>query len=134
MYGINDDFEALVGEKIVSFHANEGHTSIGFITESGRALAWDAWGDCCSYSWFEHVSGLAHLIGGTVSEIKGREMPGATSDEDHECLQFYGWSIVTDKGYFDIEMRNSSNGYYGGDIHGPNTFGALDLPLVQADF
>lgn len=128
-------FQELIGEKIISVHSQESHESIGFLTASGRALKYEAYGDCCSYSWFEHISGLQHLIGGTVTEIRERDMPDSTDkDPEHEWLSFYGWAIVTDKGYFDIEMRNSSNGYYGGSVDDPESFGIMELPQIKEDF
>ena len=41
--------------------------------------------------------------------------------DDGRCRQeydaAYGWKIATNKGYADIVFRNSSNGYYGGEIN-----------------
>ncbi len=34
----------------------------------------------------------------------------------HYYLQQYFYEIVTDKGSFTLEMRNESNGYYGGSM------------------
>lgn len=33
-----------------------------------------------------------------------------------ECIQYYGYEIITDKGSAKLEFRNSSNGYYGGSM------------------
>lgn len=40
-------------------------------------------------------------------------------DEEYEYLQFYGFKLQTEKGDVVIEYRNSSNGYYGGDLVWP---------------
>jgi hypothetical protein len=38
-------------------------------------------------------------------------------DYDGGELKFYYYTILTDKGETTIEMRNSSNGYYGGTLY-----------------
>jgi hypothetical protein len=43
-------------------------------------------------------------------------MPEPQEIEAFDVLQFYGVQLVTDKGYFKLEYRNSSNGYYGGNL------------------
>ncbi len=111
-------FEELVNRFVVGVRLNEDKTILQFELLFGRVLTWEAEGDCCSYSWFEHISGvdLINSDGGVVTEIREKLLDPPSADEElgYDCLQNYGWTVVTDRGYFDIEMRNSSNGYYGG--------------------
>lgn len=76
-----------------------------------------AYGDCCSHSWFEHVDEVG-AIGGQITEVTNEYGDGsALSDEktdDYIEVQFF--TLKTTKGRVHIEMRNSSNGYYGGSI------------------
>ena len=37
-------------------------------------------------------------------------------DAEYDVVQDGFWTISTDKGYIDIEVRNSHNGYYGGQF------------------
>jgi hypothetical protein len=72
-------------------------------------------GDCCSHSWIEHVEGEEHLLGQPIRRVEEVYL----SRQDHpefDCLQSYSFKIWTDRGICDIEFRNSSNGYYGGEI------------------
>jgi len=90
-----------------------GDEEINFITNKGNVRLWcDA--DCCSSSWFEHME----LPEFPFTIQKAEEVDGKSpTDEEashHECLDTYGLKFETDKGYVDIDMRNSSNGYYGG--------------------
>lgn len=118
------EFKNLVGKKILNVYVTgiQHPGKIVFKTDAGT-YSYIACGDCCSTSWFEHVSGLVHLLNATINEVKEismKEIPTA-EQKDYDCLQNYGWRFVTDKGYFEIEMRNESNGYYGGYIEGPFT-------------
>lgn len=113
-------FSELIGLKIEKLFGDKD--TLGFRT-SDKDFVYTAYGDCCSTSWFEHVSGIDFLVGHTVQSVEDISLPEITDPKelsDHECLQQYGYRITTDKGYFLVEMRNSSNGYYGGSVDGPN--------------
>ena len=82
-------------------------------------IAYDAWGDCCSETWFADITGVGALIGGTVQTADEVSMDGYNVEDGRtrqECDEAYGYKLTTDKGYADIVFRNSSNGYYGGSI------------------
>lgn len=113
--GSSDVFRELIGKTIYAFHLNENRDELFFMTGTNEWMKYDAYGDCCSQSWFEHVDSPSNGAM-NVLEVLERDMPEGRSDPEHDCLRFYGWSLVTTCGYFDIEMRNSSNGYYGGDV------------------
>lgn len=130
---MSNEFKDLIGETIKSVHVTADKTQLGFQCKSGENLLYEAEGDCCSSSWIEHVSGLFHLIGATVTGVIEREMPDQT-EVNGDYIQYYGWTIQTTKGYFDIEMRNSSNGYYGGYIVGPATLDPHKIPVLTGDF
>jgi hypothetical protein len=59
------------------------------------------------------------------------------SDEDgYEVVQDGFWTLKTDRGYIDIEVRNSHNGYYGGSFN-ENDEGVgnvEDFEQVKEDF
>ncbi len=79
-------------------------------------------GDCCSYSWFESVESDAE--GGQITEIDlyggfGSDPVDVTAEEtqhrDDQVLAYFPL-VKTTKGRVVMEMRNASNGYYGGSI------------------
>lgn len=117
------DWNEFVGNKIVQVEINGPKDLLIFTLEDGRRVFASATGDCCSTSWFENVEGLECLLGQKIIEAAERAMPEPRDDEEHDHLQFYGWTLVTCRGRFDIEMRNASNGYYGG---------SCDLSFVEA--
>ena len=112
--------EELIGKKITKVEVNGDSTVMVFTDANGDKIAYEALGDCCSYSWFSDITGLGNLVEHTVSEIVDREefseeeQKRAEKQGDYECLALYGHLIKTEKGTCDIEYRNDSNGYYGG--------------------
>lgn len=114
--GASSDFKELKGCVIEEVHLSTDKTDLYFKVGADKWLKYSADGDCCSSSWFENVD-VPSVGKIKVFEVLKREMPqDSWGLSGHECLAFYGWSLVTDKGYLDIEMRNSSNGYYGGSV------------------
>lgn len=127
--------EHLVGSVIKTVSMNEDKTEIRFDFEDARLpLVIKAYGDCCSNSWFEHLAGFEALIGHKVVEVVDRPMPEGTNDPNDQYIQYYGWTIVTARGRADLEMRNSSNGYYGGWIEVGEIKGISNHFPVQGDF
>lgn len=118
----------LIGRTVESVTVNKDRTELVFKLAldahvgKGDRIIIAAEGECCSMSRFEHVSGLDALLGQKVLAVVDRKMPDdlrSGKDEKgdhHECLSYYGWTIETTRGRCDLEMRNSSNGYYGGNI------------------
>lgn len=109
----------LIGKKIAGLAVNGDQSLLTFRIEGGEEVSYYAGGDCCSESWFADITGVAALLGGTVSAADSVDLDGYNV-EDGRCRQdydeAYGWKLTTDKGYADIVFRNSSNGYYGGTL------------------
>lgn len=94
-----------------------------------------AQGDCCSTSWFEQVSGENALRPGAILNklelVKMEEKNTIVEDTDgyEDHIKFYGVKFITNKGHTDVDMRNSSNGYYGGflSINNDDQYGGETL-------
>lgn len=108
-----EEVAPIIGAKLLSASRDPDGTAIRFETDRGT-LTFSAEGDCCSTSWFESLDDDA--AGGEVTAVE--ESTGPEPDEaaqvGHECLQCYFGVLKTTKGRATWEMRNSSNGYYGG--------------------
>lgn len=128
--------ESLVGKTIKQVRINREDDVLYFLTEGGKVYQYHAYGDCCSRSWIEHINWINFLVDAIVTEVKNRDMPEDDIDKHGNCIAYYGWTIVTNKGRCDIEMRNESNGYYGGSLerteHDPKTLD--DTRPVTEDF
>lgn len=117
------DFKDLVGRTIRSVATDDARGYLCFHTDAGFVL-YEADGDCCSESWFNHVVNAAALIDATVSRVdvaEERSIDAEAGDPDfsgrQEVDRIYGFIIHTTKGSCQIELRNSSNGYYGGSVN-----------------
>lgn len=116
---MNDKF--LVGKTIKNIMLAEDKMAILFICEDGRHIAM-ADADCCSSTWIESVEVNLLRLPCKVLSVKKLDMPEPHEDAEFACLQFYGLRIVTDAGAIEIEYRNESNGYYGGDLSWPGDY------------
>ncbi len=114
MYHEALELKDLIGRTVISVYINSDKDLLRFNFTDG-SLFLSATGDCCSTSWYEHISGLDWLIGSPIVSAEEIEMPNAKGNE-YELVQCYGYKLKTDKGIFEIEMRNESNGYYGGSM------------------
>lgn len=94
--------------------------AILFVTDKGNVVA-RADGDCCSYTWIEHIELVSFPA--KVMNVEDIDMPNLSSSEEEEqsgdYIEYYGCKITTDKGHIIIDYRNSSNGYYGGFLVWP---------------
>lgn len=108
------ELEGLSIARISMMKDGEGIT---FWTNTGP-VSYYAFGDCCSSSWIEHVEGVDALLYATVTSVESWTPPGnyLPRDTDQSCTKVYGWKFVSNKGWAGLEMRNESNGYYGGDM------------------
>lgn len=106
----------LIGKTIIGMKIADDQQALLFVLDNDETLIARTDGDCCSHSWIEHVE-LPTEFPAKVLSCDDLDMNKEdVSNEEHECLTFYGYKIVTDKGDIVIDYRNSSNGYYGGSI------------------
>jgi hypothetical protein len=111
----------LEGKSITAIEIANDKKAVRFLIEGDNPVVAKADGDCCSNSWIEHVELPAMGFPVKVISVKDIDLPGSCDDsEEYECLTVYGCKIVTDKGDIIIDYRNSSNGYYGGDLVWPD--------------
>ena len=94
-------------------------------------------GDCCSKTWIEHIS-VPWREAGPIVEVKEIELgEGAATRQD--CDQLYVLRIILQTGgSLDVEFRNSSNGYYGGQMFPrydiPDWVANIEWDLVEESF
>lgn len=108
----------LVGKRVTRLHVSEGEYFLAFTHPDDTLTIYEAWGDCCSETWFADITGVQALIDSVVLEAEDMEVDGPEEDERtrQDYDRHYGVKLKTSKGYVDIVYRNSSNGYYGGYI------------------
>lgn len=108
--------DCLIGETIESMTVTADSEVIEFVSAT-HIYTFDAVGDCCSHSWIEHMEGQENLYGTPVVQVIDHEKTEYVDDRDafySNHIKVYKYTIKTAKGDCDIEMRNESNGFYGG--------------------
>lgn len=109
----------LIGKRVVKVSINGDHDTLLFELAVGPAINAKFRSECCSTTWVESIDAPDALIG-TVRSVENLDLPGFMKEiGDMQYLQYYGCKITTDNGTCVIDYRNSSNGYYGGDLDWP---------------
>lgn len=141
-------FNVLLDKKINGMFIGNDAWSLVFSDINGRHYRFDTENDCCNSVWFNHVNGVDTVLGkgdvfdvlrgATVLSVEDKGWDENRDDVDgHEVVQDGFWTIRTDRGYIDIEVRNSHNGYYGGRVsycEDPELENIEDLVPVTEDF
>ena len=142
------EFNVLVGKRINGLFIGDSAWALVFRDINGRHYCFRTENDCCNTVWFNHVNGVETVLGeGNLFDIlrgamvTGVESKGWTDDRTDEdgwdVIQDGFWTIATDRGYIDLEVRNSHNGYYGGSVvydEESDMSKFEDLQAVTADF
>jgi len=105
-----------IGKTITKVELTSCDHGIRLHFSDGTVAAGKTDGDCCSYTWIEHVSLPAMGFPATITDWRDLDLDRADQDDDGDVIAFYGLEIVTDRGSLVIDYRNSSNGYYGGSL------------------
>ena len=114
----------LVGQTITAIYLADDQGAIKFVLNDGREIVARADGDCCSHTWIEDVIAPEAAIGAEVMRAEDIDLPEeftqpTKTDHYEDEMSYYGFVIETAKGRCTLAYRNSSNGYYGGDLSWP---------------
>ena len=125
-------FNKLVGRRIIRLDASRCRAFLVFYDDKGETYLFETVPDCCNSVWVEHFNGLECLLGNAILSSGETEWQVVESDED-DVLETCIWSIKTAKGVFEMEVRNSHNGYYGGDIEYKGTITDLGRAFFESN-
>lgn len=136
-----DKFRPLAGRKLASVDLNKAKDEVTFTFQDGVTVVYGVEGDCCSHSWVEYVVVFGDVVGAEIVEVSESSMDVSDDDSknpitdashggrEHECLQVYSTVFKTDRACaITLEYRNSSNGYYGGNLTEPTVTNAKESP------
>jgi len=139
-------FNVLVGKRINGLFIGDDDWALVFRDINQRYYCFRTENDCCNNVWFNHVNGVSTVLGeGNLFDVlrgamvTGVEDKGWTKDREdgYDVIQDGFWTIKTDRGYIDLEVRISHNGYYGGRVkydEGSKIDAISDLRAVTTDF
>lgn len=140
-------FKELIGKRINGLFLGESNWVFLIRTTDGEYHRFDTANDCCNSVWVNHITGVDCvgegdsfdlLRGALVLDAEDKGWGDNREDEEgYEVVQDGFWTIKTDRGYIDIEVRNSHNGYYGGSFtynDNVDLENIEDLKQVKEDF
>jgi hypothetical protein len=131
---MTEDISVLKNRRVERVFQKDERTLI--LETSGAELAFVqiyTEGDCCSEAWFNHLTGIEALQGGIVLECEETGWKDAeTTRQEADTVDFI--KIRTDKGFCDIEVRQSSNEYYGGWVTYSKTDSIENCKEITSDF
>lgn len=106
----------LVGRRVLGVFVAPGEEAMCVATDAGAVVFYTS-SECCSETWISDIVGVEALIGEVVFGVETLRMP---QDSDGRSRQgsdtFYGIGLATMRGRTTVAYRNSSNGWYGGDM------------------
>lgn len=133
MFGYNNTccMNDLVGCKINQVAISSDEQILVVWHNQGKSV-YVTYGDCCSETWIADIVGVSALIGHTVLSVEDVQVEEVDDGRGRQDVdQFFGIKITTTGGYCDLVYRNSSNGYYGGDLsRGDETLLTKDVKLI----
>ena len=122
----------LVGHRINGIFLNADNTRVVFRTTEGQDFGYYTSGDCCNTVYINHFQGkdvigegntFDLLRGALVLSTEEKEWVTIDIEDEHddeswhdECVEDGFFTIKTDRGYIDFEVRNEHNGYYSGHL------------------
>ena len=117
----------LKGKIIQAIDLADDCQSIRFICVGGEKIIAKCDGKCCSRTWIEDILDPEAAVGVVVVRAVDIDLPShlqkpTTTSYSEEKMQFYGFAVETVKGRCTISYRNSSNGYYGGNLVWPGGY------------
>lgn len=116
---MTENAHCLIGKTITAVYLAADKEAVRFDIEGGDPIVARCEAECCSSTWVENTENHRALIGSPVIEADDIDMPDHGSPSEDGVIAYYGFKISTMKGTCVIDYRNSSNGYYGGDLVWP---------------
>lgn len=120
----------LIGKRINGIFLNSDNTKVVFRTIEDERIGFYVYGDCCNTVYINHFQGVDVigegntfdlLRGALVTAVEEKEWVTIDEEQDEDswcddCVEDGFFTIRTDRGYIDFEVRNEHNGYYSGHI------------------
>ena len=143
----------LIGKRINGIFLNGDNTRVVFRTIEDERIGFYVHGDCCNTVYINHFQGadvvgegnaFDILRGALVTAVEEKEWVQIDDDEvdaddqswSDSCVEDGFFTIKTNRGYIDFEVRNEHNGYYSGHIEELDDKDAVldDLYALTKDF
>lgn len=138
----------LVGKRINGIFLNEDRNKVVFRTIEDERIGFYVYGDCCNTVYINHFQGMDVvgegnafdlLRGALVTAVEEKEWVQIDEEQNEdswhdECVEDGFFTIKTDRGYIDFEVRNEHNGYYSGHLEETEEEETLEGLVSLKDF
>ena len=121
--------ESVREKKLSEIWVKDNNKELVLIFEDGYQRALHAVGDCCSTSWIEHITIDGEVFGQPIIAVSEKDLPiikkvgeQLAEFDEHSLIQAYSTVFSTPMGRIELEYRNESNGYYGGELEDMGEF------------
>lgn len=110
------DLDEIVGKTVTRYVLSPDRYFLRLWFSDGMDVILEAYGEGDSDTWFASIDSPEALLS-TILAIGEIQFPTDNSPPDgNRSEKMYGLAVKTQAGYVVIEYRNSSNGYYGGNL------------------
>lgn len=100
---------------VEAVYINSDMTVLKIKTSHGY-IDFECYGDECSDTWIDHVSGINGIIGNEIIGTEGAETGMGASTKNEVDVIYLLKILHTGHEYMCIEYRNSGDGYSSGEI------------------
>lgn len=115
------ELQELKGKTVIKIKVSPDLSEIAFEVKEYRGVVYkyQALSDCCSESWFAHMTGVSNVIGAKVIDVSSIDFDLPVEHPEYKGIRqdvakLHAIDLTTSKGNARIEFRNESNGYYDG--------------------
>jgi hypothetical protein len=120
-FDVRDKMKEITGKVLSSIELSRERDEFVMKFRDGTEAKFGVKGECCSRSWIEHLEAPNDVDGALLlfsQESAPITQDHAAHDEENggKEIQVYNSRFITDRGDIVLEFRNSSNGYYGGNL------------------
>jgi len=108
----------LMGNSISKVWVSKDRRALAFVTKQPWTIVYETVNDCCNDVWFAAVTGLTSLLKGKeIIRVVADTWVKQGLDDMGQGTTVAWWSLTTEKGVCQWEIRNCGNEwYYGGKI------------------
>lgn len=108
------DFKELIDKKIINVYLNGVRDVLIFEDSNNILYSYECNGECCAISYIATFSNIQALLGEIIIKVDIKE--SKSEDTDDGVLDTCFYTISTNKGFIDFDLRTEHNGYYYGWI------------------
>lgn len=109
---MSDSFKELIGKKIINVYLNDVNDILIFEDSNNILYPYKWLGECCAISYIASFSNIQYLLDEIILLVNVKE--SKSEDVEDGVIDTCFYTILTNKGFIDFDLRTEHNGYYYG--------------------